>query len=165
MFLLGGGGGVSPQIIWNSPVWRFVCSPFAFLQSLIYISISSQTFILYFGLQSNTTLFIVLLKLSQHLLFEAFSVGFSSLTWPHQCGFGFFKKLFLTLRYCKMPKIHVSHFPVPVLETSRSPRAVVPFIGEWHQQPRSGWEVCSLLLGCCFFGVLSADRASLYFYI
>lgn len=58
-----------------------------FIQSLIYITIVSWIFVLYCGLQSNTTLFILLLTLLQFWPSGAPSVGSCvPLTYPHQCG-------------------------------------------------------------------------------
>lgn len=56
-------------------------------QSFIYISIDTEIFILYFGLYSNTTLFIVVLKLFQLWPLGALSVGsYVPLTYSYHCG-------------------------------------------------------------------------------
>lgn len=112
--------------------------PHLFIQSLIYITIVSWMFALYCGLQSNTSLFILLLTLLQLRPSGALSVGSCvPLAYHHQCG-ACLVLLFispLTTRSSRLYKILALQdsprsppiFPAPALKSTSSVRNFCSF--------------------------------------
>lgn len=97
---------------------RFVSS-LSFMQLLIYICVDPWMFILYFGLQSSTTLLLILfqLQISKLGVFKSDLMSLLHITIIVTFWFGlgfFFLRLFFTFWQYKMLQTHL----VPVLESS-----------------------------------------------
>ena len=118
--------------------------PYLFILSFIYTRMDSWIFILYFGLQFNFS--------PSHTVL-ALATG-SSLVG----SFGIlvlYVEYFLIFSHNKMLQAHLLGF---LLQNQNQPflqEALVLFIGKWYQKPRSGHQMCSLLLGCHFCQTLS----------
>lgn len=76
--------------------------------------------------------------------------------------YSFFEHFLTFFCYSNMLQAHLEYFLPQPQNESFIQGALVPFIGEWYQKPRSGWQVCLLLLRYYFSLALSADSKEIH---
>lgn len=117
--------------------------------AIIYICVDSWVFILWVIIQY---LFIYLVQI---ILVLAIGNSFSWLLCSFNVQLSVYLSIYLylsktslfygTSRYSRL----ILYISCPVLESANFPMSL--FNGEWYQKPKSGCQMGSLLLACCFF--------------
>lgn len=120
------------------------------------------------GYTPTLFLFIMLLKLFQLQPFQLFHIGSCVfLTCPYSLFFLYFLFYFLhcfTFYHYKL--LHNLVFSLPQTQTQPFHQgALIPFIGEWYIETRSGHQMCLLLLWCHSFQAVLVDRHRKYMYV